>query len=90
MKAIEALVSGRVQGVGFRAFTRSKAKSLGLKGFVRNLPDGRVEVYAEGDEKALEKLIDYLHIGPFFADVKKVDWKFVKPRGGYEDFFIAY
>ncbi len=90
MKAVEAFISGRVQGVGFRAFTRSKAKSLGLKGFVRNLPDGRVEVYAEGDEDALRKLIEYLSIGPFFADVRQVDWKFVEPRGSYEDFVIDY
>ena len=46
MKALHAFVSGRVQGVGYRAFTRNKAKLLGLRGFVRNLPDGRVEVYA--------------------------------------------
>ena len=90
MKAIHAFVSGRVQGVGYRAFTRSKAKALGLRGFVRNLPDGRVEVYAEGEEEALENLLELLRRGPYFARVDRVEWEFVEPRGDYADFVVAY
>ena len=90
IKAIHAFVSGRVQGVGYRAFTKRIARSLGLKGFVRNLPDGRVEVYAEGEEENLEKLLEKLKEGPFFAEVKNVEFTFLEPRGQYEDFIITY
>jgi acylphosphatase len=90
VKGLHAYISGIVQGVGYRAFTRKKAKELGLKGFVRNLPDGRVEVYAEGPYEALLSLLEELKRGPFFARVEKVDYQFVEPRGDYEDFVIAY
>lgn len=60
MKTIRCLVSGRVQGVFFRAFTRDKARSLGLVGRVRNLPDGRVEVLARGPGEAVDKLAHWL------------------------------
>ncbi|WP_456395511.1 acylphosphatase [Desulfurobacterium sp.] len=90
LKRLHAFISGKVQGVGYRAFTRSKAKLLGLKGFVRNLPDGRVEVVAEGDEEKLKKLLDYLKQGPFFADVKDVKYTYSDYRGVYEDFEITY
>jgi acylphosphatase len=90
VKALHAFVSGRVQGVGYRAFTRNKAKLLGLKGFVRNLPDGRVEVYAEGDEEKLIRFSDYLKKGPFFAKVTNVEYQFLEPRGSHEDFVILY
>jgi len=88
VKGFHAFVSGRVQGVGYRAFTRNKAKLLGLKGFVRNLPDGRVEVYAEGEEGALMELLNHLKEGPIFARVDSVVYEFVEPRGEYEDFLI--
>ncbi|TCK03395.1 acylphosphatase [Phorcysia thermohydrogeniphila] len=88
MKGLHAFVSGRVQGVGYRAFTRNKAKLLGLKGFVRNLPDGRVEVYAEGEEGALEELLNYLRKGPILARVDSIEYEFVEPRGEYEDFVV--
>jgi acylphosphatase len=89
-RAVYALVSGIVQGVGFRAFTKSVARRLGLKGFVRNLPDGRVEVYAEGPEESVETLIDELRKGPPLSRVDKVEYEYVEPRGYYEDFTIAY
>ncbi len=60
MKAIEAFISGRVQGVGFRYFTFKLAKELGVKGYVKNLPDGRVYVYAVADEMTLEKFVSSL------------------------------
>ena len=90
VKGLHAFVSGRVQGVGYRAFTRDIANKLGLKGFVRNLPDGRVEVYAEGEEEALNKLLSKLWEGPFFAKVTDIDYKFTEPRGDYESFTILY
>ncbi len=70
------LVSGRVQGVGFRFFAARQARRLGVGGSVRNLPDGRVEVVAEGDRAALEALVAALREGPPGAAVRdiRVDW----------------
>jgi acylphosphatase len=66
-------VSGRVQGVGFRYFVQDRALELGLRGFARNLADGRVEVYATGDQEKLNELAAALHSGPRMADVRGVD-----------------
>jgi len=74
---VRAVVSGRVQGVGFRYFTRSAASRLSLGGFVRNLPDGRVEVSAAGDRRALEALLVVLRQGPPGAAVRGVDVEWV-------------
>lgn len=57
---MHAIVKGRVQGVGFRALTYHHALKLGIKGFVRNLPDGSVEIYAQGAKQILEELIQNL------------------------------
>ena len=65
-------VSGRVQGVGFRFFAEHTASSLGIGGYVRNLSDGRVEVYAVGPEEKLDGLAGLLHHGPRWADVHGV------------------
>lgn len=67
------LVSGRVQGVGFRWWTRRTASRLGLSGTVRNLPDGRVEVRARGSAAALDELDTSLRIGPLGAAVEAVE-----------------
>ena len=90
LKILHAFVSGRVQGVGFRAFVKRKADMLGLKGFVRNLPDGRVEVVAEGEEEKLSKLLTFLHEGPSLSKVKNVEYSYSDYRGVYEDFQISY
>jgi acylphosphatase len=66
-------VSGRVQGVGFRAFTYEAATDLHLKGWVRNLTDGRVEAVAEGDEKSINDLLARVKKGPRSAQVKSVE-----------------
>lgn len=66
-------VSGRVQGVFFRASTRQKAVELGCAGYVRNLPDGRVEVLALGEPHALNQLIEWLWKGPPAAQVSNVE-----------------
>lgn len=72
MSAARFLVSGRVQGVFFRASTRERALKLGLRGHAVNLPDGRVEVVAAGDAEALEALAAWLEIGPRMAKVERV------------------
>ncbi len=66
------IVSGRVQGVGYRAFAARAARSLGLAGGASNLDDGRVEVYAEGPEHALERLEAMLHEGPRLGRVDEL------------------
>ena len=71
---IRAIVRGRVQGVYFRASTREEALRLGVSGYARNLPDGSVEVVAEGSEEEVRALLDYLHSGPAHARVESVDW----------------
>ena len=67
------LIRGRVQGVGFRYFAQHSALNLGLTGYVRNLDDGRVEVYAIGPEACLSELAGLLHRGPRWAEVHGVD-----------------
>lgn len=66
-------ISGRVQGVFFRAWAQDQARELGVKGWVRNASDGSVEAHAEGDEAAIKALIDRLHQGPPSARVENVD-----------------
>lgn len=66
------LVYGNVQGVGFRAATEQQANNLQLKGWVRNLPDGRVEILAQGDDSALQTFQDWVAQGPRFAAVQTV------------------
>lgn len=68
-RRIHGWVSGRVQGVFFRASTRARAQALGLAGWVRNLADGRVEVVAEGEAAAVAQLLAWLHVGPDHAVV---------------------
>lgn len=70
---MHALVSGRVQGVWFRAATAEKAHDLGVAGWVRNLPDGRVEVLAQADSSTLQQFRDWLHEGPPNARVDAVE-----------------
>ncbi len=66
------LVSGQVQGVGFRNFVRREASALGLRGWTRNLPDGQVEVVAEGQPAELARLLVSLQRGPRYAEVAGV------------------
>jgi len=75
------LVSGQVQGVGYRAFARKHALELGLAGYAENLPDGRVEVVAEGPEDALEHLLHFLRQGPRLSRVEDVDVLWSEPVG---------
>jgi acylphosphatase len=85
--ALRAVVHGRVQGVGFRAFVQRRALELGLKGFARNLSDGvSVEVVAEGQRAALEALLAGLKIGPSAAHVESVDASWTAAGNGYSSF----
>ena len=82
------LISGRVQGVGFRWFTRDAAAREGVTGWVRNLPDGRVEAYVEGDAEAVDRMERSLRQGPPAARVSDVAVVPDLPGGGYHDFSI--
>ena len=82
------VVSGRVQGVGFRYFTQDAARREGIAGVVRNLLDGRVEVLAEGDDEALRRLEQAIRRGPSGARVEHVEVDGVPPVG-YADFGVG-
>jgi len=81
--SVRLLVSGRVQGVYFRVFTRKKALQLGVKGYARNLADGQVEIVAVAKEPVLEKFILWCHKGPITA---RVDQLIVAPLESDEAF----
>lgn len=80
------LVSGRVQGVGYRNFARHYARKIGLTGYAANLADGRVEVEAEGDEQSLLQLEVMLRRGPPLARVADVNATVVEGGPPYSDF----
>lgn len=83
-------VSGIVQGVNFRYFTYLLAKAYGLKGFVRNLFDGRVEIEVEGDERLIRDFIKEIGIGPRAAVITGVDVEWNEYTGRYEDFSVRF
>jgi acylphosphatase len=82
------ILSGRVQGVSFRYHAREKALSLGIKGWIRNLPDGRVECEVEGPKRAVEDMLDFCREGPRWAVVTKVDLTWLEFFGKYGGFQI--
>lgn len=85
-QARHVFVSGDVQGVGFRWHARERAQALGLAGWVRNLPDGRVEVLLEGGPEALEQMLAWLRRGPPSARVDRLEAadEAVAQRAGFE------
>ncbi len=89
--SLRAVVRGRVQGVGFRDYVYTRARFLGLSGYVRNLPDGRsLEVAGEGARADLEQLLEYLRDGPRSARVDAVDSEWGEATGAYRDFGVAF
>lgn len=86
-KCFRIVVSGMVQGVGYRYFARRIAKSLGLRGWARNRPDGSVELLAEGNEDDLLALVEGLRQGPLIADVETVEVEEV-PTQGHAEFEV--
>ncbi len=90
MVAFRVYVNGRVQGVGLRSYTKSIADSYGLTGYVRNLPDGRVEVLVQGDEDVLWAFLRDIWRGPTLAEVFSMQIIKEVPRDEERDFRIAY
>ena len=82
------LITGRVQGVGFRFFAERSARREGLHGWVRNLPDGRVEAAAEGESEALDRFEGQLRQGPRGARVDHVEVEDTVPEGRYAGFSV--
>jgi acylphosphatase len=81
VKAIQARVSGRVQGVSFRWYAQEQARALGVRGWVRNEPDGSVLLHAEGDEAAVDALVEWCRRGPSSARVSDVAVRDDAPSG---------
>ena len=82
------IVSGRVQGVGFRYFTQEAAAREGVTGWVRNRPDGRVEAYVEGESDAVTRVERAIRMGPRGASVHAVDVQVEEPGEAYRGFRI--
>jgi acylphosphatase len=87
--AVDLIVTGRVQGVSFRAYAEREAGRLGVAGWVRNEPDGSVAIHAEGDEDAVAAFVRWAHDGPRLAHVDHVDARPADSTGA-TDFRVRY
>jgi len=90
MKRIHMISSGRVQGVGYRASILSQSRGLNLKGYVKNMPDGTVEIVAEGGYDELKQLIDIAKAGSYASSVKEVTTEYSPATGEFSEFGIKY
>lgn len=90
VKALHILISGRVQGVGFRWFAERQAVEHGVDGYVRNLADGRVEVFAQAEEQLLEAFCETLRKGPSFSRAKELAVKKASVVPALHGFHIRY
>jgi acylphosphatase len=82
-------VSGRVQGVGFRYYVQDVAQREGVSGYVRNLPDGRVEAHVEGDLEAVTRVERAIRVGPSGSRVDHVDADVLTPGGAFKSFRVT-
>ncbi|MFH1509061.1 MAG: acylphosphatase [bacterium] len=89
-KVIRMKILGRVQGVCFRNFVWEKANKLNIKGYVKNLADGSVEIIASGEEKSLDKLIKKCRQGSKLAEVENIEKAEINKAENYSDFTIKY
>ncbi len=90
MARVHVLITGMVQGVFFRAHTRDEARARGLTGWVRNLPDGRVEAVFEGERQILDGMLTWCHKGPPYAYVQEVKVNWQPYQGDFKDFRVVY
>lgn len=88
MKIVHILIGGRVQGVGFRYFVLRKAEELNIQGWVRNTPDGRVEIEASGSEENLATFSDWMKIGPTRAVIRTFSKSEITNQRNFNDFII--
>ncbi|MBL7051902.1 MAG: acylphosphatase [Nanoarchaeota archaeon] len=89
MRRVRVLIKGVVQGVFFRANTEEKAKALGLKGYVKNIPEG-VEAIFEGEDDKVGEILSFCAVGPEGAKVSTIDVTEESYSGEYKDFKIEY
>lgn len=89
-KAVKATVTGRVQGVGYRYFASREANLLGLSGYVKNLYDGNVEVFAQGEADSLMRFTEILKQGPRFGRVTSIEVEDFPQSERYTEFIIEY
>jgi acylphosphatase len=85
-RQIVVIVTGRLQGVGYRAFCADHGMKLNIIGYARNLPDGRVEVVAESDEATLRQLVKLMREGPALSLVRDVTYRWEEPTGKFNGF----
>ena len=91
MKKIRAIVSGKVQGVGFRIYTRTQARKLGVCGYVQNLRNGDVEIVAEGEAQKIDALMEWAKFGPPSAVVNNLEVEVISGNDEkFEGFEIRY
>lgn len=90
LKKMEIIVSGRVQGIGYRAYALKQAEQHNIKGSVRNLHDGRVKVIAAGTEEDMKEFIKKLKKGPVFSLVRDIQVNDIESSKDYQDFRIEY
>ena len=89
-RRVRIVVHGRVQGVGFRAYTQATAAGMGLTGYVRNRDDGTVEIEVEGPESQIDRLVTWCRTGPTMARVDMVEAEDSKPTGEWQEFSVRY
>lgn len=88
MKIAHVYISGFVQGVGYRHFVKRKAQEIGLTGWVKNLPDGRVEAVFQGSKENIEEMILLCRKGPFLSEVEDVEVEWEEAEKEYNNFDI--
>jgi acylphosphatase len=87
---LHVTVRGRVQGVAFRYYTRRRALELGVYGWVRNMPDGSVEALLEGEQSAVQAIVEWCRTGPPAARVERIDIREEESDGEFGDFSITF
>ncbi|MFH2028606.1 MAG: acylphosphatase [Nanoarchaeota archaeon] len=90
MRQVHLFISGRVHGVWFRDNTQKKARQLGVKGWVRNTSDGKVEAVGQGDAEQLKEFISFCHDGPSAARVDDVKFEWEEIKENYNGFEVRY
>lgn len=88
MNTVCLIISGLVQGVGFRAFIKKNSESLGLTGWVRNTANGKVEAVLQGSPAKIEEMIALCRKGPFLAEVKNIEIKKINEANTFSDFIV--